>query len=294
MSAEGMILEAEIGGLRVAAVQMVSGRYVAENLEKAAMAVQEAARQGAELVVLPEYFCLMGAADTDKLAHAEEAAVCGQRPSSAQSPIQWALSEWARSFGVWLVGGTLPIQGTLPGKVFNAMTVFSPDGLLQARYDKIHLFAFHRGQEHYDEGRVLQAGHEPVVVLVPAAGKVWRVGLSVCYDLRFPELYRRMMHPPCDVLVVGAAFTHTTGQAHWELLLRARAVENQCFVVASAQGGIHDNGRQTFGHSMVIDPWGQPLAVHPVGEGMAEAQLSAQRLDEVRSQLPCLEHRLKL
>jgi deaminated glutathione amidase len=174
---------------------------------------------------------------------------------------------------------------------------------LAARYDKVHLFRFNNGREEYDEGRVLQAGTEPVafnaafnaavnaaVNATVNAGAV-RVGLSICYDLRFPELYRALMTPPCDLIAVPAAFTHTTGQAHWELLLRARAIENQCYVIAPAQGGRHENGRRTWGHSMVVDPWGEVLAVLPEGEGVVTAELDAARIAQVRAQLPALAHR---
>jgi nitrilase len=156
-----------------------------------------------------------------------------------------------------------------------------------ARYDKIHLFAFDNGRERYDEGRVLEAGSEAVAVDIEG----WRVGLSICYDLRFPELYRCLMTPPCDLIVVPSAFTHTTGQAHWELLLRARAIENQCYVLAPAQGGLHENGRRTWGHSMLVDPWGKVLDCRPEGAGVVIGELERQRLADVRQQLPALAHR---
>ncbi|MBT9594461.1 MAG: carbon-nitrogen hydrolase family protein [Vitreoscilla sp.] len=264
--------------MKIAAVQMVSTPDVARNLAAAARLVAEAADAGARLVALPEYFCLMGQRDDDKLAIAE---------ADADGPIQAFLAEAARRHAIWLVGGTLPIRAATPDRVRNACCVYGPGGERVARYDKIHLFAFDNGRERYDEGRVLEAGSEPVAF--DAAGL--RVGLSICYDLRFPELYRALMQPPCDVLVVPAAFTHTTGLAHWELLLRARAVENQCHVLASAQGGLHENGRRTFGHSMVIDPWGEVLAVQPEGEGVAAADAALERRDAVRGQLPALAHR---
>jgi nitrilase len=165
--------------------------------------------------------------------------------------------------------------------------VFGPDGRVAGHYDKMHLFRFDNGREQYDEGRVLAAGSTPVALELGGL----RVGLSVCYDLRFPELYRALMTPPCDLIVVPAAFTYTTGLAHWELLLRARAVENQCYVLAAAQGGQHENGRRTFGHSLVADPWGEVLAVQPEGEGVVLATLDRDRLAAVRRQLPALEHR---
>ena len=171
--------------------------------------------------------------------------------------------------------------------MLNSCLVWSPTGQRVARYDKIHLFAFDNGQERYDEGRVLQAGAEPVAVDVEG----WRVGLSICYDLRFPELYRALMQPPCDLIVVPSAFTHTTGAAHWELLLRARAVENQCYVLAPAQGGRHENGRRTWGHSLLADPWGEVLACQPEGEAVVAGTLDRDRLAAVRLQLPALAHR---
>ncbi len=257
---------------------MVSTPDVAENLATAERLIAEAAAGGARFVLLPEYFCLMGQRDDDKLRVAE---------SPGEGPMQARLSSAAERHGLWLAGGTLPLRTDAPERVRNALLVWRPDGSLAARYDKMHLFAYDNGRERYDEGRVLQAGAEPVAVQVDG----WRVGLSICYDLRFPELYRALMQPPCDVLCVPAAFTYTTGQAHWELLLRARAVENQCYVVAAAQGGTHRNGRRTWGHSLIADPWGEVLALRPEGEGVVLAELDRERIDEVRRQLPALAHR---
>ena len=264
--------------MKVAALQMVSTSSVAHNLEAARRLVAQAAQAGAQLAVLPEYFCLMGRDDRDKLVVAE---------APGDGPIQQMLSDAAREHGLWLIGGTLPLQSGDPERVFNSNCVFAPDGTLAARYDKIHLFRYDNGRERYDEGGAIRAGAEGVALQAGAL----RVGLSVCYDLRFPELYRELMQPPCDLLSVPAAFTHTTGLAHWELLLRARAVENQCYVIAAAQGGTHDNGRRTYGHSMVVDPWGQIVAVLPEGEGMVLADIDSARTASVRAQLPALEHR---
>ena len=268
--------------MKIAAVQMVSTPSVDRNLDAMRRLVAQAAAQGAALVALPEYFCFMGLSDRDKLGVAEEAGT---------GPIQQALAETARAHRVWLIGGTLPIGTADPERVRNASCAFTPDGALVARYDKIHLFRYDNGREAYDEGRVLEAGSAPVAF--PAAGL--RVGLSVCYDLRFPELYRRLMfepgRPPCDLLAVPSAFTHTTGRAHWEVLLRARAVENQASVIAPAQGGRHENGRRTFGHCMVVDPWGEVLGVLPEGEGVVLAEIDPARLASVRAQLPALQHR---
>jgi nitrilase len=263
--------------MKVAAVQMVSGPEVGRNLDAAGRLVADAAAAGAVLVALPEYFCLLGRRDTDKLLHAE---------APGDGPIQRFLADTARRHGLWLVGGTLPIRAD-GGRVLNSNCVYAPDGTLAARYDKIHLFAFDNGREQYDEGRTLAAGRTPVAL---QAGPL-RVGLSVCYDLRFPELYRTLMTPPCDLISVPAAFTYTTGRAHWELLLRARAVENQCYVLAAAQGGTHENGRRTWGHSMVVDPWGEVLAVRDEGEGIVVAEVDAARIAQVRLQLPALAHR---
>ncbi|XVJ68602.1 MAG: carbon-nitrogen hydrolase family protein [Rhizobacter sp.] len=276
--------------MRIAALQMISGADVQSNLDRAAALIQEAAAQGASMVALPEYFCFMGANDRDKLAIAEAAVPIGARPGS-QTPLQQHLSQCAQQWGVWILGGTVPIAGSDADHVYNASIVFSATGQVAARYDKMHLFCFDNGRERYDEGQVLQAGQTPVACDMPIEGADWRMGLSVCYDLRFPELYRHLMKPPCDILAVPAAFTYTTGQAHWELLLRARAVENQCYVIAPAQGGRHDNGRRTWGHSMVIDPWGEVLAVLPEGEGVVMAEVKAERLAQVREQLPALTHR---
>jgi deaminated glutathione amidase len=272
--------------MKIAALQMVSTPDVAQNLETARRLIAQAAAQGARLVALPEYFCLMGRSDRDKLGIAEASIETGMA-ADAGSPIQQALSDAARSHAVWVIGGTLPLATGDAQRVRNSNLVFAPDGTLAARYDKMHLFAYDNGRERYDEGRVLEAGNTPVAL---QCGEV-RVGLSVCYDLRFPELYRALMHPPCDLLAVPSAFTYTTGAAHWELLLRARAVENQAYVIAPAQGGTHENGRRTWGHSMIVDPWGEVLGVLPEGEGVVLAELDPARLSEVRRQLPALDHR---
>ena len=266
--------------MKIAALQMLSTPDVAENLAAARALVAEAAAGGAELAVLPEYFCIMGRSDRDKLGVAE---------TVGEGPIQRMLAEAAKEHSLWLVGGTLPLAiAGRTDRVSNTNLVFSPAGEQVARYDKMHLFRYDNGREQYDEGRTLEAGNAPVAFTAGAL----RVGLSVCYDLRFPELYRALMQPPCDLLSVPAAFTFPTGQAHWELLLRARAVENQCYVVAAAQGGTHANGRRTFGHSLIVDPWGEVVAMRSEeGAGVVMAEISAERIASVRSQLPALEHR---
>jgi nitrilase len=230
-------------------------------------------------VLLPEYFCLMGA-ETDKVNRREPHGIV------AASPIQQALSQTAAQHGVWLIGGTVPLEASTPDRVRNSVLVYDPSGQERARYDKIHLFAFQKGEESYDEARTIEPGTTPVACDTVAG----RTGLSVCYDLRFPELYRGF--GPLDLIAMPAAFTYTTGRAHWELLLRARAVENQCYILASAQGGRHENGRHTWGHSMLVDPWGEVIDVLPEGEGLVMGRVDADRLAEIRLNLPALSHRV--
>jgi deaminated glutathione amidase len=267
--------------MKVAAIQMVSASSVPPNLQSARALIEQAAREGAELAVLPEYFCLLGQRDGDKLAVRE--------PFGAGA-IQDFLARTALECKLWLVGGTLPLVAGDDAHVRNTSLVFSPDGDCVARYDKIHLFRFDNGRDRYDESRVIEPGRDTrTFVIRDRAGHDWRIGLSVCYDVRFPELYRAL---DADVLLVPSAFTYVTGQAHWELLLRARAVENLAYVVAPAQGGTHENGRRTWGHSMVVDPWGHLLAQREEGAGVVLADLDRERLAQVRTQLPALEHRV--
>lgn len=279
--------------MKVAALQMVSTPRVDENVAQARALIAQAAAQGAELVALPEYFCLMGQRDADKLVIAEPLADA-QAPDAAQAPLQSMLAQAAREHGVWLVGGTLPIQSHEPDRVFNTTLVFDPQGARVARYDKIHLFCFDDGQRAYNEAATLTPGKAPVTFeLHDRQGERWHIGLSVCYDLRFPELFRTMgAEQPLDLIVLPAAFTYPTGLAHWELLLRARAVENLCHVLAPGQGGEHENGRRTFGHSLVIGPWGEVLACQAEGPGVVISELSRARQTEVRTQLPALQHRV--
>ncbi|KVV38735.1 acyltransferase [Burkholderia territorii] len=262
---------------RVAALQMVSTPDVARNLAEAGRLIAEAAGEGAQLVLLPEYFCFMGHRDTDKLALAEP---------YRDGPIQRFLAEAAQRHGVWVIGGTLPLKAPEADRVLNTTLVFDPSGHEAARYDKIHLFNFEKGDESFDEARTIRAGDAVVAFDAPFG----RVGLSVCYDLRFPELYRRM--GDCALIVVPSAFTYTTGRAHWEMLLRARAVENQCYVLAAAQGGKHENGRRTWGHSMLIDPWGEIVAVRDEGASVVLGALDPQRIADVRQSLPAWRHRV--
>lgn len=263
--------------LRVAAVQMVSGADVAANLAAAEPLVAAAAAKGARLVVLPEYFGVLGSRATDKLDVREEDGRGRQQ--------DW-LSRLAREHGVWLVGGTVPVACGDPNRVRSASLVYGPDGRRVARYDKIHLFAFARGSERYAEGETIEPGTTPVAFDAPCG----RVALSVCYDLRFPELYRAL--GDLSLILVPAAFTAVTGAAHWHLLLRTRAVENQCYVLAAAQGGLHPNQRRTYGHSMLIDPWGEIIAEWDEGPGLAIGEVDPERIAEVRSQLPALSHRV--
>ena len=285
--------------MKVAAIQMVSATSLDANLQSAQALLAQAAQEGAELAVLPEYFCLMGRKDTDKLALQEP---------FGHGRIQAFLSQAARDLKLWIVGGTLPISingamadasthetlapVTSSNRVYNTSLVFSPSGECVARYDKIHLFKFDNGQEAFDESRVLLAGKAPALFeLTDRTGQPWRIGMSVCYDLRFPELYRHYSQAGADVLLVPSAFTYTTGQKHWEVLLRARAIENQAFVVAPAQGGLHENGRRTWGHSMLIDPWGEVLGERAVEAGVVCHDLVFAQRSQCHARLPALIHR---
>jgi nitrilase len=262
----------------VAAIQMVSSPDVGDNLARAAVLLENAKAAGADLVLLPEYFCIIGSKDTDKV---------GVRESAGAGPIQECLANLARRLDLWILGGTLPIASANPARVRSALIVFNPEGQAIARYDKIHLFSFL--DQSVDESRTIEPGTTPVAVDVTVAGTALRIGLSVCYDMRFPELYRALGR--CDLIVVPSAFTDVTGKAHWEVLLRARAIENQCYVLAAAQGGRHPNGRVTFGHSMLIDPWGEVVAVLPEGEGLITGTIDLQHLATTRMRVPALHHR---
>jgi predicted amidohydrolase len=268
--------------VRVAAVQMVSGTAIDTNLKTAETLIAEAAAGGAELVALPEYFCLMGASDSDKVA---------AREADGRGPIQDFLAAQAQRHAIWLVGGTTPLATNQPGRVRNSVLVYGPDGTRVARYDKIHLFNFSKGGESYDEARTIEPGSEVrSFAFTSRAGVALKVGLSVCYDLRFPELYRAMGQP--DLILVPAAFTATTGRAHWVTLLKARAIENLAYVLAPAQGGHHENGRATFGHSTLIDPWGTVVAERAEGPGVVIGDLRPHLIAEVRGNLPALRHRV--
>ena len=261
---------------RVAAVQMVSGPDLAPNLEAAERLSAAAAAAGARLVALPENFYCIGRHETDKLKLAER---------DGRGPIQDFLARAARDHRVWLAAGTAPLAGNDAARVRGACLVYDDSGKRVARYDKMHLFRFSAGDERYDEARTLEAGERPVAVESPFG----RLALSVCYDVRYPELYRALA--PFDVMLVPSAFTVPTGAAHWETLLRARAIENQAYVIAPAQGGIHAGGRRTYGHTMIVDPWGEVLASRVEGEGVVLAELDAARIREVRDSLPATANR---
>ena len=279
--------------IRAAAVQMISSTDPDANIDTMKRLVRQAAEQGADWVLLPEYWPLMGRKDTDKLAFAEP--LVGGNFSETRSArfgetryarFQTTLSETSAECGVVLFGGTIPLESPDAGKVMNTMLVYDRDGTQIGLYHKMHLFGFSGLGERYAEADTISAGSD--VPKLTADGVSLAAG--VCYDLRFPEFFRAQQ--PFDVLLLPAAFTYTTGKAHWELLLRARAVENQCYVIASAQGGEHKSGRRTFGHSMIIDPWGEILDILPEGEGIVIADLDAARLQSVRTRLPALKHRL--
>ena len=261
---------------RIAALQMISGPRVEDNLRAAARLVAEAVDQGAQFLVLPEYFPIIGNVDADRVR---------AREHFGSGPVQDWLAENAARHGVWIVAGSLPLTGRTPDKMRNATLVYDAGGACVARYDKLHLFGFAKGEERYDESAFIEAGDQPVALATPFG----RIALSICYDLRFPELYRALA--PVDLILVPAAFTDTTGRAHWEILLRARAIENQCYVLAAAQGGRHESGRMTHGNSMIVDPWGEILDRKMKGQGIAIADLDHARIAEIRQSLPALAHR---
>jgi deaminated glutathione amidase len=265
----------------VAAIQMTSGPDVAANLEQARPLLEEAARRGAQLAVVPENFAFLGLRDADKREVAE---------ADGSGPIQDFLSATARKLRMWIIGGTIPLRGDGDGRVAAASVVYDSDGGRVARYDKIHLFDVDipGKTERYRESAHVAPGSKTVVVDTP----VGRVGLSVCYDVRFPELFRRMSAAGAQILTIPSAFTTPTGRAHWETLLCARAIENLSYVIAPAQSGFHPNGRETYGDSMIVDYWGRVLQRLPRGRGCVIAQIDSQRQSEVRQNFPALEHRV--
>ncbi|HXH64264.1 MAG TPA: carbon-nitrogen hydrolase family protein [Mariprofundaceae bacterium] len=266
------------GLLRVACVQMCSGDDREHNLATAERLIDEAAAEAVRLIVLPENFSFMGRNDEARRAAADY---------PEDSWVLGFLSEQAERHRMHVIGGSLLLRQRDSDRLRNASPVFSPDGKLLEIYDKMHLFDVDLGPERYMESATISPGSEPKSVSIGP----WRIGLSVCYDLRFPELYRRYAEAGCQVLTVPSAFTVPTGMAHWETLLRARAIENQAYVLAPGQTGEHPGGRRTWGHSMIVDPWGEVLACREDGEGLVLAELDLARVDQVRSMIPALRHR---
>ena len=262
---------------KVAAIQMASSPQVASNLTEAKRLIQMASKAGAKLVVLPEYFCIMGNKDFDKVT---------VRETPNDGPIQKFLAKTAKEYKVWIIAGSVPLVSNFPNKIRNSCLVYNDKGEQVARYDKIHLFGLDLGTEHYHEENTIESGDQVVTVETPFG----KIGLSICYDLRFPELYRAMGQ--VDMIVVPAAFTETTGKAHWETLIRARAIENQCYVIASAQGGYHLSGRETHGNSMIVDPWGVVLDRLPRGSGVVIASMNPDYKTSLRNSLPALKHKV--
>jgi deaminated glutathione amidase len=269
-------IAAQAKAFKVAAVQMASGPNVAGNLSEARRLIAKAAEQGARLVVLPEFFAIMGMNEQDKVAVREQ-------PGSGV--IQSFLSETARKHKIWLVGGSIPLVADVADKVRNTCLVFDENGEQVARYDKIHLFNLDLGNERYHEAKTIESGKQVVVVDSPFG----RIGLAVCYDLRFPELFRAMKD--VNIIVLPSAFTATTGKVHWEPLVRARAIENLSYVIAAAQGGYHVSGRETHGHSMIVDPWGRVMDELQRGSGVVIADVNPNYQASLRSSLPALSHR---
>lgn len=267
---------AHSGVIRIAAIQMASGPNVAANLAEAERLIASAAKQGAKLIALPEYFAIMGLKDTDKVAIKE---------TEGKGPIQKFLASMAKKHKVWLIGGSIPLTCDDPNKVRNSCLVYDDKGKQVARYDKIHLFGLDLGAEHYEEEKTIEPGNEIVVLDTPFG----RLGLSICYDLRFPELYRAMRD--VDIIFIPSAFTATTGKAHFETLIRARAIENLAYVVAPTQGGYHLSGRETHGDTMIVDPWGVILDRLPRGSGIVMAGINPDYQVSLRSSLPALKHR---
>ncbi|MFZ3042842.1 MAG: carbon-nitrogen hydrolase family protein [Thiobacillus sp.] len=266
----------QAGTVRVAAIQMASGPSVPANLAEAERLIELAVDGGARLVVLPEFFCIMTMKDSY---------VVKAREAEGQGPIQSFLSRMAKKHKIWLVGGSVPLEASVANKVRNSCLVYDERGKQVARYDKIHLFGLDLGNERYQEARLIEPGDKVVIINSPFG----RIGLSICYDLRFPELYRAM--PDVDIIVVPSAFTATTGRAHFETLIRARAIENLAYVIAPAQGGYHLSGRETHGDSMIVDPWGVVLDRLTRGSGIVIANINPAYQASLRKSLPALQHR---
>ncbi len=265
---------------KCAAIQMASSPNVGSNLLEAGKLIAEAAKAGAKLVALPENFAIMGVHELDKVK---------VREVEGEGPIQDFLSDTAKKHGIWVVGGTIPLVANNDKKVRAACLIYNDKGEQVARYDKVHLFdvSVPDTDEEYRESDSIENGDEPLVIDTPFG----RLGIAVCYDLRFPEFFRKMQLQKVDIVIVPSAFTAETGAAHWEVLLRARAIENLCYIIAPNQGGFHLNGRKTFGHSMIIDPWGVVLDCYKTGAGFVSADVDSERLEKVRASFPALEHR---
>ena len=264
------------GIFRIAALQMASGPVVEGNIAEAERLIEMAAIHGASLAALPEHWALMGLKDTDKVA---------AREKPGKGPIQDFLSSAAKRYKMWIIGGSVPIEASVPDKVRNTSFLYDDNGKCVARYDKIHLFGLDMGQEKFNESKTIEAGDKIVVVDTPFG----KLGLSICYDLRFPELYRAMKQ--VDIIAIPSAFTETTGRAHWEALIRARAIENMAYVIAPAQGGYHRSGRETHGDSMIVDPWGVVLDRLGRGSGIVIAGMNPKYQATLRKNLPALGHR---
>ncbi len=264
----------------VAAIQMASGPNVKANLEEAEKLINTAVQQDADLVVLPENFAIMGMSEVDKVAIAEK---------YGEGPIQQFLAQQARKHGIWIVGGTIPIDSSITGKVYSTCLLYNDSGEVVARYDKIHLFdvVLQDNNEAYNESETIESGDDEVVADTPFG----KIGLAVCYDLRFPELFRAMADVGMEICVLPSAFTNLTGRAHWEALIRARAIENLCYIIAPDQGGYHMNGRETHGDSMIVDPWGVVLNRLPQGTGVVVSEIDLDRLTKTRKNFPALQHR---
>lgn len=267
---------------KCAAIQMVSSPNVSSNLIAAEQLIAEAAKAGAKLVALPENFALMGNHERDKLAVKE---------TDGSGPIQAFLARVAKQYAVWVVAGTMPIASENADKVRASCLIYDDQGQRVARYDKIHLFDVDvpGTNEAYRESDSIEAGETDQALIIDTP--FGKLGVGICYDLRFPEFFRAMSHEGVDMLIIPAAFTAETGAVHWELLLRARAVENLSYIIAPNQGGFHDNGRRTFGHSMIIDPWGVVLDCYKTGSGFVCADINPERLAKIRSTFPVLTHR---
>ena len=265
---------------RVAAIQMISTADVQTNLDKAAVLIADAAEQGAQLVLLPECFAAFGNRSLQAIAAAE---------FDGTGPIRRFLAEQARQHGIWLVAGSIPLPAEPGGKAMACCLVLDEQGREVARYDKLHLFDVEvaDNQRSYRESKDYGYGDRFVCIDTP----VGRLGLSICYDVRFAELYQALRNAGAELIVVPSAFTAVTGAAHWDVLLRARAIETQCYVLAANQGGVHANGRETFGHSCLIEPWGSVTACLPRGEGVICGDIDLQHLNTIRGRMPVAGHR---